>query len=83
MVDGTAHPNSRLSFVTVTDGTSNTPGLSFWSGFSVGQASSLSSIEENSLFLSNNDKLEAYPTIKTTIPELDGVTKLNPGQSHE
>ena len=30
-------------------------------------------MEENFLFFSSNDKLEAYPTIKPTGPEADGV----------
>ena len=42
-------------------------------GVSRGLASSLASIEENALFFKSNDKLEAYPTIKTTVPEAVGV----------
>ncbi len=33
------------------------------------QASSLASIEEDALFFKSNDKLEAYPTIKTRAPK--------------
>ena len=35
----------------------------------MGQASSLASIEEDALFFKSNDKLEAYPTIKTRAPK--------------